>query len=191
MPGRSMWRSSGLNMQRSLRPLMRVWRAGVLAFCFAAVLPAHASPLPQLSGYATVGSGTLRYFGLRIYDATLWSPGGAWSAGKPYALELRYARRFEGAAIARRSIEEMRAQRDHPAATLARWEAQMRALFPDVEAGDRLTGVRIPGAGAAFYSGTRKLGQIDDEAFADAFFGIWLDPASSAPELRNRLLGAS
>ncbi|MDO9635571.1 MAG: chalcone isomerase family protein [Thiobacillus sp.] len=174
-----------------MRHSTRLARAGVAAACLAAALAAHASPLPQLSDYAAVGSGTLRYFGLRIYDATLWSPGGAWSAGKPYALELRYARRFEGAAIARRSIEEMRAQRTHPAATLARWETQMRALFPDVELGDRLTGVRIPGAGAAFYSGTRKLGQIDDEAFADAFFGIWLDPASRAPELRARLLGAS
>lgn len=186
-----MWRSSALNTQRNLRPLQRAWRTGIVAVCLTAALQAHAGPLPQLSGFTTVGSGTLRYFGLRIYDATLWSPGGAWSAGKPYALELRYARRFEGAAIARRSIEEMRAQRAHPAATLARWETQMRALFPDVEPGDRLTGVRIPGAGAAFYSGTKKLGQIDDEAFAEAFFGIWLDPASSAPELRNRLLGAS
>lgn len=187
MPGRSMWRSSDLSMRLSTHLV----RAVVAAVCLAAVLPAHAGPLPQLSGFAMVGSGTLRYFGLRIYDATLWSPGGAWSASKPYALELRYARRFEGAAIARRSIEEMRAQRAHPAATLARWETQMRALFPDIEAGDRLTGVRIPGAGAAFYSGTQKLGQIDDEAFAEAFFGIWLDPASRAPELRNRLLGAS
>jgi hypothetical protein len=64
----------------------------------------------------------------------------------------------------------------------------MRALFPDVEAGDRLTGVRIPGSGVAFYKGTRRLGQIDDEAFADAFFGIWLHPATRAPDLRARLL---
>ena len=46
----------------------------------------------------------------------------------------------------------------------------------------------IPGTGVAFYSGLRKLGQIDDESFADAFFGIWLDPATRAPDLRARLL---
>jgi len=158
------------------------------AACLWSALAAHASPLPHLTDYAAVGSGTLRVFGLRIYDATLWSPGGGWAPGQPFALELRYARSFDGAAIARRSVEEMRAQRPYPAATLTRWEAQMRGLFPDVQAGDRLTGVRIPGEGAAFYSGTRKLGQIDDEAFADAFFGIWLAPTTRAPDLRARLL---
>jgi hypothetical protein len=176
-----MSRNSGLNMRLS---------SGIAAACLWTALAAHASPLPHLADFEAVGSGTLRYFGLRIYDATLWSPGGVWTAGEPFALELRYARRFDGAAIARRSIDEIRAQRPYPDATLARWEAQMRAIFPDVQAGDRLTGVRMPGAGAAFYHGTRKLGQIDDEAFGDAFFGIWLHPATRAPDLRARLINS-
>lgn len=151
----------------------------------------QASPLPHLTDYEAVGSATLRHFGFRIYDATLWSPDGTWSAGRPFALELRYARSFDGASIARRSIEEMQGQRAYPKTDLARWENRMRAVFPDVKEGDRLIGVRIPGQGAVFYSSTRKLGQIDDEAFADAFFDIWLHPSTSAPELRTRLLGAS
>ena len=179
MPDRSMWRSSALSTRLS-GGLATAWLWGALA--------AHASPLPHLADFEAVGSGTLRYFGLRIYDATLWSPGGVWTGRPPFALELRYARSFDGAAIARRSIEEMRAQRAYPASTLERWEQQMQVLFPDVQAGDRLIGVRIPGEGAAFYSGTRKLGRIDDEAFADAFFGIWLHPATRAPDLRARLL---
>lgn len=148
----------------------------------------HGSPLPNLPDFVAVGSGTMRFLGMRIYDATLWSPSGVWSADQPYALQLVYARSFDGADIARRSVEEMRGQRAYPATTLTRWEQQMRALFPDVKKGDRLIGVRQPGAGATFYSGTRKLGQIDDEAFADAFFGIWLHPATSAPDLRAQLL---
>jgi hypothetical protein len=174
-----MSRNSGLNTRL---------KTALAATCLLAASALHASTLPHLPNFEEVGSGTMRFFGLRIYDATLWSPGGVWSANQPYALELIYARSFDGAAIARRSIEEIRAQRAYPAATLARWEQQMRALFPDVKSGDRLTGVRMPGAGAAFYSGPRKLGQIDDEAFADAFFGIWLHPATSAPDLRARLL---
>jgi hypothetical protein len=185
-----MWRSSGWNMRHSAGLLRRALSAG-LAACLWATLAAHASPLPHLADYQAVGSGTLRYFGLRIYDATLWSPGGVWSASQPFALELRYARSFDGAAIARRSIEEMRAQRSIPDATLERWETQMRTLFPDVQAGDRLIGVRQPGQGAVFYQDARRLGRIDDEAFADAFFGIWLGPATRAPALRARLLGAS
>ncbi|MFO7543531.1 MAG: chalcone isomerase family protein [Thiobacillus sp.] len=174
-----MSRNSGLNTR--LKTALAI--ASLLA-----VSALHASPLPHLSNYEVVGSGTMRFFGLRIYDATLWSPGGVWSAHQPYALELVYARSFDGAAIARRSIDEMRAQRAFPTATLTRWEQQMRTLFPDVKSGDRLTGVRIPGSGAAFYSGPRKLGQINDETFADAFFGIWLHPDTRAPDLRARLL---
>lgn len=158
------------------------------AACLLATSALHASPLPHLPSFEAVGSGTMRFFGLRLYDATLWSPGGVWSASQPYALELVYARSFDGGAIAQRSIEEMRAQRPWPEATLARWEKDMRALFPDVDKGDRLIGVRMPGAGATFYSGSRKLGQINDEAFADAFFGIWLNPATRAPGLRAQLL---
>jgi len=174
-----MSRNFALNMQL---------RAVLATACLLAASALHASPLPHLPNFEAVGSGTMRFFGLRIYDATLWSPGGVWSATRPYALELIYARSFDGDAIARRSIEEMRAQRAYPAATLARWEQQMGALFPNVTSGDHLTGVRMPGEGATFYSGIRKLGQIDDEAFADAFFGIWLDPATRAPDLRARLL---
>jgi hypothetical protein len=169
-----------------MRPRLLLAVAAMLA-----ALTLHASPLPQLPDYQAVGSGTLRYFGLRIYDATLWSPHGVWSAGGPFALELRYARSFGGADIARRSVEEIRSQRDYPAATLSRWEQQMRALFPDVKSGDRLIGVRTPGQGVAFYSGTRKLGQIDDETFAVAFFDIWLHPSTRVPDLRARLLGAT
>ena len=166
----------------------RRWLAA-LALCVA--LGAQASPLPHLAGFEAVGSGTLRFLGLRIYDATLWAPRGAWASGQPFALELRYARSFDGAAIAQRSIEEIRAQRNLPDATLARWEAQLAAIFPDVREGDRLIGVRLPGEGAAFYRGTRPIGRIADEALADAFFNIWLAPATRAPELRARLLGVS
>ncbi|WP_296895509.1 chalcone isomerase family protein [Thiobacillus sp.] len=174
-----MSRNSALNTRLS---------ATLAASCLLAASLLHASSLPHLSNFEAVGSGTMRFFGLHLYDATLWSPGGVWSGSQSYALELVYARSFGGAAIAQRSIEEMRAQRPWPEATLMRWKQQMRALFPDVDKGDRLIGVRMPGAGATFYSGTRKLGQINDEAFADAFFGIWLNPATRAPELRVQLL---
>ena len=166
-------------------------RSGLAALALCAALGVQASPLPHLAGFEAVGSGTLRFFGLRVYDATLWAPRGAWADGQPFALELRYARSFDGAAIAKRSIEEIRAQRTLPESTLARWEAQLAAIFPDVREGDRLIGVRLPGEGASFYRGTRPIGRITDEGLADAFFAIWLSPATRAPELRARLLGAS
>jgi Chalcone isomerase-like len=69
-----------------------------------------------------------------------------------------------------------------------RWEAQMRALFPDVKTGDRITGVHQPRTGAVFWSNARLLGEIRDPAFAKLFFGIWLAPQTSEPQLRQALL---
>ncbi len=57
-----------------------------------------------------MGYGTLRWFGLRVYDGQLWSnadPEGFNYKRDPSWLELKYARDFEGSDIAERSIDEM------------------------------------------------------------------------------------
>lgn len=170
-----------------------VWNTP-LRLAFALLLcvtgAAWARPLPALPFEPVpVGAGTLRFLGLPLYDGRLWSPDGRWRVDAPFALELIYARGFDGEDIARRSIDEMRRLGDHAPSTLARWETQLRAVFPDVKPGDRLTGVRLPGAGVRFYAGTRHLGDIGDERFAEAFFGIWFDARTRAPDLRRKLLG--
>ena len=64
----------------------------------------------------------------------------------------------------------------------------MIALFPDVQAGQRLAGVHVPGQATEFYFDGRPIGRIDDPAFGAAFFGIWLDARTTAPDLRASLL---
>jgi hypothetical protein len=165
-------------------------RASLLALSLVVSTLAWARPLPTLPFEPVeVGAGTLRYYGFKIYDGKLWSPTGRWQPNAPFALELTYARAFDAADIARRSVDEMLRQRDFPDAQLKRWEAQMAAIFPDVKDGTRVTGVRVPGEGAVFFEGEKRLGQIRDEAFADAFFAIWLGEKTSAPKMRKALLG--
>jgi len=48
--------------------------------------------------------------------------------------------------------------------------------------------VRICPASARFYLDGRLLGEVADAAFARAFFGIWLDPASTDKDLHDALL---
>lgn len=136
-----------------------------------------------------VGAGTLRWFGLRVYDAELWARDGAADFSTPFRLTLRYARALQGRAIAARSDEEIARLGFGSPAQRAAWHDAMRALFPDVAAGDTLSGVYVPGRGARFYYNDRALGAIEDPEFARAFFAIWLDPRTSAPELRTALLG--
>jgi hypothetical protein len=70
----------------------------------------------------------------------------------------------------------------------AAWLQQMETLFPNVKAGDRITGVNQPRMGAAFWLNGRGLGEVRDPDFAKRFFGIWLAPHTSQPQLRRALL---
>ncbi|TDM06071.1 MAG: hypothetical protein C4K60_15545 [Ideonella sp. MAG2] len=157
----------------------------------AATAPAEVRqlwPTPHLQGQAR-----LRFIGLHIYDIRLWLQeplrGSAW-AQQPLALEIAYARNLDGVKIAERSLTEMKRGGPVDEATAARWLAEMKRLFPDVKAGDRITGVYQPGQTAAFLHNGRPLGEVRDTRFAQAFFGIWLAPHSSEPQMREQLLGA-
>ena len=158
---------------------------------------AQAGPPPEvaqdLPGARLQGQGTLRWLGLRVYDAALWTRAplaAADAANTPLALELRYARRLKGPLIAERSLDEMRRQGPIDEDSARRWMAAMTGLFPDVDDGDRITGVHRPGVGARFHVNGRLAGEVGDAQFARRFFGIWLSDSTSEPALRSALLGA-
>ena len=159
--------------------------------------PAQASTPPvevagNLAQARLFGQGQLRFFGLQVYDIRLWTPADftpdRW-AQAPLALEIEYARTLYGAKIAERSLVEMRRQGDLPAARAEQWLAEMTRVFPDVKAGDRLTGVQTPGGVARFYLNGQPRGEVQDAEFTRRFFGIWLSPQTSEPALRERLFG--
>ncbi|MDZ7938393.1 MAG: chalcone isomerase family protein [Rhodoferax sp.] len=151
-------------------------------------LLALPAPWPQAN---RVGTGRLRYFGLSIYDAALWAtPGLAASsyASALFALELRYLRNLSGSAIAERSLDEMRRGGALAPATEALWLRTMRTIFPDVQSGDRITGVNLPQQGVRFYVNGQPRNDVNDAAFGERFFGMWLAPWTSEPGLRTALL---
>lgn len=140
---------------------------------------------------ALAGQAKLTFWGFEVYQAALWvAPGftAAAYADHGFALELTYLRDFAGADIAKRSLAEIARQVPISADQARRWEAQMRALFPDVKAGERLTGVHQSGVGVRFLFNGQPLGEIADAEFARLFFGIWLSPQTSEPKLRLALL---
>ncbi len=150
--------------------------------------------LAELPAALLQGSGRLRVFGFQVYDARLWSSVAAgpdtWSQS-PLALELQYLRKLDGPAIAERSLSEMRRQGDIATATAERWLGEMKRVFPDVIAGDRITGVQRPGVGARFFVNGKLKGEVRDPEFARWFFGIWLSARTSEPAMRDALLGGA
>lgn len=152
-------------------------------------LPAEVEaelPNGQLSGTAR-----LRFFGFDIYDSRMWvAPGFKASAyaQSPLALELTYLRSLSGKAIAERSLKEMQRSGKFTAEQEQRWLAAMTEAFPDVNNGDRLTGMHVPGVGARFWLNGQPRATIRDADFSRYFFGIWLSEATSEPQLRANLL---
>ena len=172
----------------------------LLALAAAPVGLLQAQPVPavppeltgELNGARLQGSGNMRFLGLHIYDARLWVGAqpvtGEWSA-LPFALELQYARSLKGEQIAERSLKEMQRQGEIPEIAAERWLGNMKQLFPDVNAGDRITGLNVPGGGARFFVNGSFRGEPREADFARLFFGIWLSPRTSEPALRETLLG--
>jgi hypothetical protein len=155
-----------------------------------------ATPPPELGavlpGARLLGEATLRYFGMQVYDIRLWADDKA-ALARPeatrLALELRYARALDGAQIAARSLQEMQGIGEVPRERGQRWLAAMREIFPDVNEGDRITGLQLPGEAARFWRNGQPIGELRDAEFTRLFFGIWLSPRSSQPRLREALLG--
>ncbi len=151
--------------------------------------------LPAGDDWRRRGSGETRFLGLRLYRATLWTAAPPQPAGDsptnllaaPHALTLRYVRDFSRDTLVEASLREMR-RLGATAAQLALWKDDLARVFPDVKAGEVITGLHRPGRGAWFLHQGQPTGEVADPEFARRFFGIWLDPRSRDPDLRAQLV---
>jgi hypothetical protein len=168
---------------RCASPEVKTRRAVLVLLAGVGALSSVRARLPQMEAPREIqadlpdarlqGQARLRFFGLPVYDIRLWAATplrGDDALRSSAALEIEYVA-------------------DIAAADGQRWLAMMKQLFPDVQAGDRITGVHRPGEGARFHFNGRFLGEVRDATFARLFFGIWLSPRTSEPELRAALLG--
>lgn len=170
---------------------MKSARHILFAVFLSFLMPASFAREPlELPAYLTAaklqGSGRLTWWGLHIYDASFYRVGSLSSS--EFALEMRYQKSFSGASIANRSVEEMK-RIGVPDAQAVLWGKELTAFLPNVEPGHTLTAIYTPKQGTTFYHDGKQIAQIPGAEFPKAFFGIWLDPKTSAPKLRTELLG--
>ena len=170
-------------------PAIFYWAGSAIAAQNMAPQPAEVA---DISNARSVGTGRLTVWGFQVYDARLWAAPEFSAEGyerASFALEVTYLRSFDSGVIAERSLKEMRSIGSMSEQQSAQWLSQMRKIFPGIAKGDRLVGLHKPGEGAAFSVNGKPVGEIRDPEFGRLFFGIWLSPQTSAPQLRRELLG--
>jgi hypothetical protein len=139
----------------------------------------------NMSQVESLGQGRMTYWGFTLYDAKLFAskePKGG------IALDIQYLRKFEANALVKQTLDELKnlgvsdTQR-------AEWAEPLAKAFKTVQVGDSITAIRKPQGGTQFFYNGQFVSEISGESFSQAFFGIWLHPKTSAPQLRKVLLG--
>eukprot|EP00039_Didymoeca_costata_P002700 m.61985 g.61985 ORF g.61985 m.61985 type:complete len:169 (-) comp11471_c0_seq6:26-532(-) len=137
------------------------------------------------------GKAKLRYFGIHVYDIRLWSNTAVTQTNidkVPLALELQYALPLAGRRIADRGLSEMQRVGILSNEKKEKWLQLMQQAFPDVQTGDRITGIHKGNSTTVFYHNGSKTQEVKELEFAKRFFGIWLGSWSSDPYSRDALL---
>ncbi len=168
-----------------------------VAFVVLAGLAAAASARPgELNGTISAerpyGTASLTWLFLTAYEASLWTDAKAWSMEAPFALSITYSMSFTREELVERTVDEMR--KVSPSLSkeaVARFGAALAKAYPNVESGDRVTALHVPGQPVRFFHKGRPTTSIDEAGFAEPFFGIWLSPKTSEPSVRRGLLGLS
>lgn len=165
-----------MDLRSALLGLMLAAHAGLACGAAQAALP----PPLLAEGFEArrVGVGMLEWFGLDIYEASLWTPDGTFAdsfAAEPVVFTLAYRRAFSRDRlidITRTAWRELALASDEQQ---TRWSRELGAIWVDVRKGSHLTTLVLPSGETRFYDADRLLGRIEDPAFGPAFLRIWLD----------------
>lgn len=135
-----------------------------------------------------VGKGSHSYFGLKVYQVTLWAASNRWRPEEPHALDLESNRAISGEQITDAGMDEMNRLGVGTAQQRQAWRGELERVLPSVNRGDQIVVYCAPSHKTFFFFNGRERGEIDDPAFGTAFFGIWLDPRAKNQALRKSLL---
>jgi hypothetical protein len=175
-------------MQRlTLMVMAVVLTAGTLT---ASVLPEPVrNERPDLK---LVGQGQYTWFGLSVYEASLWSPDGNFNccaSQHPVVLNLTYRRTIGRDQMTTFTQKEWARLGILDQGTRDAWATRVASIWPEGRAGDTLAALIIPGRETRFYDNHGLLGVVPIPEFGPALLAIWLDPRAKDAQLRAALLG--
>ena len=146
----------------------------------------------HLATLAAVGRGELTWFGFSVYEASLWTRNGKFLGldnSVPIALAITYQRSINSEDLANRTIEEWERLGIFKNEERQYWQKKLKQIWPDVKPGDTITTLVTSENTTRFYYNDNLLAVLDDPNFGAALLSIWLDPNTSEPNLRKKLIG--
>lgn len=161
---------------------------GLLAMAPVPVLAAPAEIASVIHAVTPYGSGKYAVLFITAYDSELWTDAPRWTLDVPFALTLRYHMGFSSDYLINRTLREMKhIDPSLSDETVARYRKAM-AFFAPASSGDEMTMLYQPGQPVRFFKNGAPTGEVSEPGFALDFFGVWLSPGTSDPDLRKSLL---
>ena len=162
----------------------------VLIFAISAIA---ARPLPPqvlstAPGIHPFGKGRHSWWGVRMYDATLWIVGPQWSAAAPHALDIEPGRAVPADTLVKNAIAEMRDLKVGDERQLGIWQAEMKKLIPNVKQGDQVVIFCPDTKRTLSFLNNSSTGEVDDPSFCPAVMSVWLHPQTKHQAIRKSLL---
>jgi hypothetical protein len=150
--------------------------------------PLPPQVLSQAPGMHPFGKGRHTWWGIQMYDATLWIAGPRWSQAEPHALDLEPSRAISADTLVKAAIDEMRYVKVGDERQLRAWQAQMKKVMPSVRAGDQVVIFCSDANRTSVYLNDSSNGEVDDPSFCPAVMSVWLHPQTKHQAVRKSLL---
>jgi hypothetical protein len=190
-------KQSAVELNRMSKPI-NTTRRTLLLSSLNLSLPALAAP-PTTTPTTPPWPATLklsaktrfRYWGFDVYDLCLWCAQDFEFQNylqHPFVLELRYLKSFQAEAITQQSLKEIERRQPLQPSQRQQWHDALLPCFKNVRSGDNLAGWYQPQKPAEFSFNHQPTATLNNPELMAAFFGIWLAPATSEPQLRKNLM---
>jgi hypothetical protein len=165
----------------------------ISATCAIAAAPGDLRPLPpqvlsSAPGLHAFGKGRHSWWGIRMYDATLWIVGPQWSAAAPHAIDLEPGRDVPADTLVNNAIAELRDLKVGDASKLGIWQAELKKVLPSVRQGDQVVIFCADKNRTLAYLNNSSTGEVDDPTFCPAVMSVWLHPQTKHQAMRKSLL---
>src|SRR5258708_18250889 len=150
--------------------------------------PLPTQVLSTAPGIHPFGKGRHSWWGVRMYDATLWIVVPQWSAAAAHALDIEPGRAGPSDTLVKNAIAEMRDLKVGDERQLGIWQAEMKKLIPNVKQGDQVIIFCSDTNRTLAYLNNSSTGEVDDPSFCPAIMSVWLHPQTKHQAVRKSLL---